>query len=1064
MKGFRMISAHHIVSRLGTLLAVALLAPQPARSQVASAPGTAPSIPVEYLQPDSPPIYGVPRLDKPVTIDGKLDEPAWQTVPPMGRLYCDSGVGPMTCETVARMARDERFLYLAVECLQPDIAGVKFDKGSRDKPSAKGQTIELFLQADRASDTYVQVVFDMSGAFLDQRVTCKERHWRPYDTSVRPAPDLQPEWNGDITAAAAITSRGWIVEARLRLADLAAGQHPDPHFWRGNIARNIADECASWARVFVDFHQPDAFGLLGMSDESAALASASPPPPAPIGEPVTRDAKVMRELLGDGTVDALLKNLKCPHPTDPRDLALLQLHLDRLRDKMGKQPVAQPLAYASRVDFHRFRQVAEAVRRIGRYTADQRGYFEAAIRSPVDGSPQPYTLFVPLDYEREPQQRYPLIVCLHGANGTHSGENGFGPSRGKYQSGYLFMRPMARGPFSGYAGVPGNDVVNQVRDVIAHYRIDPDRVHLFGGSMGGHGAYCIGSTYPDLFATCLVYCGSATEMPLEQMCNLPTFIHHGLGDLSVTPRGAMFCAAMLRQAHAPVQLYLYPVIGHDPRLQVATQQIMPWSARRPIRRDRCPRRVILAGEHPSLKKAYWLSILRYADLHEPAHLEATFLGKNHLALDARNVAWARIDLPCDWIAPDSPLLVAESSGNRNTTITPGDAQCLYLGFTGESLQVLTSPPMNFDDPTVYTGGGACDIFWTGRPIRIVYGTAGSADQTDALAKLATDLRRWNAFGGGDFAWGGYPVFKDTDVTGTLLDTCDLVLLGTPADNSVVHRVMPQLPVQLADGTVVVNVQPRMQWPAEQVSFSLFYRNPLAPARRIWWFAGPTDRQTFQDLARASHDYVGPLGAELIVQSKKEHRILATAQLDSQWRLHRPTPTQPGREIWPTPNDLNQRFRDALLHEFAPDINLAMGLPDPEILDWNTVTVGEILYALQPAPMLLAPVYGKELIDRLATKPRDDNHWDQIQYRGLQHALRDANLPADDIEPDRLYTVLFDQASLWTPKVTGRRLPDPRFIPAAHTQTVLDRVLRAAGITQPAPAAVRLHPCPASPPA
>ncbi len=1041
-----MMSLRRVMLCLAAVLAVVLPALEPAASRAAPAPvaspASRPAVPAQYRRPESPPTYAVRRLVGPIAIDGDLNDPGWRGVPAMGTFYCDSGLGPMTCDTVARMARDDRYLYVAVECRQPDVAGVKFDKGSRDKPSAKGETVELFLQPDRTSEKYVQVVFDMSGAFLDQRATCRERQWRPYDTSVRPMPDLQPEWNGDITAAAAITPDGWVVEARLRLADMTIDGHADADFWRGNIARNIGDECGSWACVPVNFHQPDAFGLLGMSDAAGmALAAVSPANAPPAVEPVTRDVKVMRKLLADGTVGGVLKKLNCPRPTDARDLALLQLHLDRLKGKMSTQPDDKPLAYAARVDFYRFRTIAQVVQGKGRFTAEQRGFFEAAILSPVDGSAQPYTLFVPRDYDRYPDQRYPLIIYLHGANGTHGGENGFGALRGKYQSGYLFMRPMARGPFSGYSGVPGNDVMNQIRDVITHYRIDPDRVHLFGASMGGHGSYTVGSTWPDVFATCLVRCGCATEMPLAQMCNLPTFIHHGLGDLSVTPRGAMHCAGMLREAHAPVQLYLYPVVGHDARLPVVSQETTPWSALQPIRRERCPQRVILEGAHPSLKKAYWLSILRYADLQKPAHLQATFVAKSHLALDVRNVAWARIDLPCDWIAPDKPLVIADASGNRYTTVTPGaNTACLYLDLAPGALQVFTSAPMKFDDPAEYTGGGACDLFWTGRPIRIVYGTKGSPEYTKALAKLAADLRRWNPFGGGDFAWGGFPVYRDVDVTDAVLKTCDLIVLGTPADNILLRRLAAQLPVKLNDDNLAVDATPAIQWPAADVSFSFFYRNPLAQGRYIWWFAGPTDREDFNHLAHAAEDYAGPLGPELIVLSKKDHRILATAQLNSQWRLRRPAPTRPAREIWPSRAYLSQRLRDAFQHEFSPDINLAMPLPDADLFDWNSVTVGEVLRVLQPAPMLLAPVYGQELIDRLATSPREDDHWGQIEYRTLQYALADAGLPLANIQPDRLYRVLLDASSLWTPKVTGGRLPDPRFISAAQAQTVLERVV------------------------
>ena len=100
-------------------------------------------------------------------IDGKLDDEAWQAAPRLGRMYLDTGDGPMKFDTIAKFTRDETYIYLAVDARHPKIADVPISAGKRDQVSWHGETVELFLDTDPAGAGYVQVIFDMSGAFTD---------------------------------------------------------------------------------------------------------------------------------------------------------------------------------------------------------------------------------------------------------------------------------------------------------------------------------------------------------------------------------------------------------------------------------------------------------------------------------------------------------------------------------------------------------------------------------------------------------------------------------------------------------------------------------------------------------------------------------------------------------------------------------------------------------------------------------------------------------------------------------------------------------------------------------
>jgi hypothetical protein len=209
-------------------------------------------VPPDVRLPDTPPVYAVIKVDKPPKIDGKLDEECWERARPLGRFYLDSGDGPMRNQTIAHMVRDDTYVYVGVDCKHPKIADVPVRKGTRDNVSWAGETIEMWFDTDRTAPDYVQVIFDMSGAFTDTYGGI-------------------PSWNGDITAATHVGGDGWRLEVRLRIADLGGGGKVDRFLWGANVARNSGDESASWARLLGSYQQPDRFGLLTFCDGDLAM-------------------------------------------------------------------------------------------------------------------------------------------------------------------------------------------------------------------------------------------------------------------------------------------------------------------------------------------------------------------------------------------------------------------------------------------------------------------------------------------------------------------------------------------------------------------------------------------------------------------------------------------------------------------------------------------------------------------------------------------------------------------------------------------------------------------------
>ena len=319
-----------------------------------------------------------------------------------------------------------------------------------------------------------------------------------------------------------------------------------------------------------------------------------------------------------------------------------------------------------------------------------------------------------------------------------------------------------------------------MQDIQAHYRIDSDAIYLFGNSMGGYGTFEIASHWPDLFAACRPVCGGGAWWPLEQMCNLPTVIHHGLLDVSVAPSNSRFAAARMQAAGCPVQIYLHPDFGH--RVTPMSEKMSPWAKFRTIRRDTQPRSVSSTATCPCCARRTGCRSRGRRMCNRMPTCALRSSANNHLALTARNVEWERIALPLRWIDPAEPVQIGVEGGDRWTEVTTGDAKALYIHWSGDKLAATTQPSADVENPAVYVGGGAHSLFWLDRPVRIVYGTAGSQEQTQQLEKLAQSIRRYH-IGDQEFDVGGYPVLRDSEVTPEILRTCDLFLLGDAQENA-----------------------------------------------------------------------------------------------------------------------------------------------------------------------------------------------------------------------------------------------------------------------------------------
>ncbi|QDV48516.1 carboxylesterase family protein [Gimesia fumaroli] len=168
------------------------------------------------------------------------------------------------------------------------------------------------------------------------------------------------------------------------------------------------------------------------------------------------------------------------------------------------------------------------------------------IQFPVYTTQVPFTarLLKPRVVERD--QKYPLIVFLHG-----SGERGYDnvsqlrslpqqmaqPDRQEKYPCYLLAPQCPKEMNWSSAIVAPNspqdsrnliDLIHQmISEISQKHAIDPRRIYITGFSMGGYGTWSMIAQYPDLFAAASPICGGGDPETVSKFVHLPLWVVHG---------------------------------------------------------------------------------------------------------------------------------------------------------------------------------------------------------------------------------------------------------------------------------------------------------------------------------------------------------------------------------------------------------------------------------------------------------------------------------------------------------------------------------------------------------
>lgn len=221
------------------------------------------------------PVYRVNPADSLITIDGRLDDPAWEKAEVVELVECATGGRPRH-RTEVRLLYDESRLYVGYHCEDPETWGTM---NGHDDPIYEEEVVEIFLDPTGNLCCYYELeVSPLNTSFdaiiLNDAVLCgspgRGKKFQGFT-------DWDPRGfehavfvKGEVGTRGQQKSQYWECEMALSFDDLFLGGNVPPRpgdQWRANIFRidiegERLEETAFSPTGQSDFHVPARFGWL----------------------------------------------------------------------------------------------------------------------------------------------------------------------------------------------------------------------------------------------------------------------------------------------------------------------------------------------------------------------------------------------------------------------------------------------------------------------------------------------------------------------------------------------------------------------------------------------------------------------------------------------------------------------------------------------------------------------------------------------------------------------------------------------------------------------------------
>jgi len=335
--------------------------------------------------------------------------------------------------------------------------------------------------------------------------------------------------------------------------------------------------------------------------------------------------------------------------------------------------------------------------------------------------------------------------------------------------------------------------------------IDKNRIYVKGECRNGIYAMALALNYPDHFAECSVSLGNSYRQLAGNALNLPLIFvgarHHFNED---TLTGYYNFAAKCFQYHGCKYLKYS-------KTQTA-EQIRGAPSPEAIR-EKSPQRVLYTIESLDNPKAYWVRIDGREDENLLATIDASVDGQS-IIVKTSNIDAYSLDLRQAPLDSNKPVEIIEN---------------------GQSIGVATNEIFTRRNNKKYDNaayvknehihGPVWDAF--NEPYVVVWGRASKNVEFNKASELTAKFLANNG-----------PCFSDASMPGELIETHNMILVGTPESNLWLSKIYRDLHVQMKEGQLIAG---NKHYRGTNMGFILIHPNPFNPKRYVVIFTSETSK-------------------------------------------------------------------------------------------------------------------------------------------------------------------------------------------------------------------------------
>lgn len=510
---------------------------------------------------------------------------------------------------------------------------------------------------------------------------------------------------------------------------------------------------------------------------------------------------------------------------------------------------------------------------------------KVTFRSDMDGSVQYYGLLPPSNFD--PRREYGLILSLHGA-----GVEGIGQASAYRPKDWAYVvAPTNRRPFGfDWQDWGQRDMLEVLKEVKRTCKIDANRVHLTGHSMGGHGTWLNALTFPGLWATAAPSAGwtrfdlyspmflrrnllfgdpranyiwqlamrpDDTLALCENARNLPIYALEGGADDNVPPQQPRLLVERLTQLGYDVTYKEVPGMGHwwDDGTTPGTDCVDSaelnafWESHV---RDPWPKEIVFRSGNTDINsEAYWLQAWQDkpgVDLCVRAKVEG-----NTIRIITANTAALVLRLSADLISTSNTVLQVDDATFQLPQIDV-DLASVFLSRSNDRWIISTRSSVMGDIesrlPVQFSSWRASH--WKSvlmAPCRVVIPTGGTAEETEWCLQLAR-LYAWNWW---YRANGGLAVVTDSEALADRDYSGHYICLGLPWTNSLRSVISADSPLWYGTGGLSFA---GIELPEQDVSYKFMAPYTLGGSAGLCLVEGGTSLKALKRLAAMQGIYSG----------------------------------------------------------------------------------------------------------------------------------------------------------------------------------------------------------------